>query len=388
MRRVYLDHNATSPLLPEVRERWLEVSAELAGNPSSLHAEGRRARDLVDRARAQVAGALAVHEDEILFTSGGTEANNLALRGSLAARGKGSGLLTGAIEHSSVLETARALHALGHPVQELGVDAEGRLDTDELRAALARGGVALVSLHTANNEIGVVWELQDVAALIDSTATGRQRALLHTDAVQALGRIPLDLARSGVDLASFSAHKIGGPVGTGILWKRRGLVLVPQLTGGGQEGGQRGGTEDVAGIASAALAVELAVAEQAAFAARARELTLWMWSELCASVPGVRLLGPAVGARERLPNTLSFSVPGEDGKVLVTRMDLEGVALGAGSACASGSLEPSHVLVALGCGADEARAGLRVSLGRTTMRAECRVALEVFRKRLGASRAS
>jgi cysteine desulfurase len=329
-----------------------------------------------------------VHEEEVLFTSGGTEANNLALRGVLAARGNGSGLVTGAIEHSSVLETARALRSLGHPVRELGVDRAGRLDEGELARSLADESVALVSLHAANNEIGVLWDLQRIAATLDSTATGRERPLLHTDAVQALGRIPLELSASGADLASFSVHKVGGPVGTGILWKRRGVQLVPLLTGGDHEGGLRAGTEDVAGIASAALAVELAVAEQERFAAHARELVLWMWSELRASVRGVRLLGPALDARERLPNTLAFSVPGEDGKVLVTRLDLEGIAIGAGSACASGSLEPSHVLVALGCDEDEARAGLRVSLGRDTTREDCRLALEVFRKRLGASHAS
>ncbi len=379
MRRAYLDHNATTPLRPEARARWLEVADALGGNPSSLHAEGRRARDVLDRAREQAAAALGAHEDEIVFTSGATEANNLALRGALACA-PGGALVVSAIEHSSVLETARALHAAGHPLRALPVDAEGRLEPRALRDALAQPALSLVSLHAANNEIGVVYDPPDVAEVVRSTASGR--VLLHVDAAQALGRLPVDLARWGADLVSFSAHKVGGPVGCGILWRRRGTRLVPLATGGVHEGGLRAGTEDVAGIAAAAVAIELAAREQPAFAARTSALVRELWHELCVSVPHAVLLGPPLGSRERLPNTLAFRVPHEDGKVLVTRLDLEGVAIGAGSACASGALEPSHVLLALGCDEDEARAGLRVSLGRTTTRDECRLALDAFRKQL------
>lgn len=396
MKRVYLDHNATTPLRPEARSLWLAVSQELAGNPSSLHAEGRRARDLVDRARQQVAAALGAHEEEVIFTSGGTEASNIALRGVLAAASAPSALATGATEHSAVLETARALEQAGHPLRVLPVDELGRPRLAALAEVLERGvadpsgarvGLALVSLQAANNEIGTVVDLPHVAEVLRTSTSGRG-VLLHTDAVQALGRLPIELERWGVDLASFSAHKVGGPVGVGILWKRRGVRLVPLTTGGGHEGGLRAGTEDVAGICAAALAVERAVQEQEELARRTRELCTTLWRELAASLPGLRLLGPPVGSGERLPNTLSFLVPGEDGKVLVTRLDLEGVAIGAGSACASGSLEPSHVLLALGCSADEARAGLRVSLGRDTTYDECRVALAAFRKHLVVARPS
>ena len=389
MKRVYLDHNATTPMDPVVRARWLEVQDELVGNPSSLHAGGRWARDLIDRAREQVAGALRVHEEEVIFTSGGTESNNVALRGVMAAQGPEHGLVTSAIEHSSVLETARALADQGHPLSIVPVDDRGCPDFDTLANHVARPETVLVSMHAANNEIGTLFDLQHVADVCSRTATSSGREIiLHTDAVQALGRVPIDPRAWGVNLVSLSAHKVGGPVGVGVLLRTKGTRMHPLLTGGGHEGGLRAGTEDVAGIVSAALAIERAVEQRASFAERTHKMCRTLWHDLCGNVPNARLVGPALDSQERLPNTLAFLVPGEDGKVLITRLDLEGVAVGAGSACASGSLEPSHVLSALGYDEDEARAALRVSLGATTTEEDCRVASDVFQKVFASSRAT
>ena len=385
MSRVYLDHNATSPLRPEARERWLAVQDELRGNASSLHAAGRRARDHVDRARERVAAALGANEDEIVFTSGGTEANNLALRGVLAVEGPAAGLVTAAAEHASVLAAAERLAAQGHRIERLPVDEEGVPRVDRLADALARTRAGLVSLTAANNEVGA---LTPLAAVREVAAAARRRPWIHTDAVQALGRIPLALADQGIDLASFSAHKVGGPVGVGVLWRRRGVPLAPLVVGGAQEHGLRPGTENVAGIAAAALAIDLAVREQSEYALRVARLAAELWRTLHERSTSVRLLGPPLDSDRRLPNTLCIAVPNVDGKVLVTRLDLEGLEVSAGSACASGSLEPSHVLRAMGLDDDAARAGLRVSLGRDTTTSDCRRAAEILCKLTSPTRAT
>jgi cysteine desulfurase len=375
MNRVHLDHNATTPLRPEARELWLAELDRLGGNPSSVHAAGRAARAVLDTARERVAAALAVHEDEIVFTSGGTESNNLAILGAMGALDPSLGLLTTAIEHSTVLGAARALAEAGRHVHEVGVDEHGSVDTQEIDRELATGRYGLVSVMAANNEVGSLAPLSQIG----DRQIG-QRALFHTDAVQALGRIPVELRRWRVDLASFSAHKVGGPLGIGFLYKRKGVELRPILFGGGQEGGLRPGTENAPAIAAAALAVELAVREQAAFAQRTRELSLSFWRQVQAVLPGARLLGPPVESAERLPNTLNIALEGIDSRVLVARLDLEGLEVSAGSACASGSLEPSHVLLAMGCTREVARAGLRVSFGRTTRAQDVDSAVETLRR--------
>ena len=381
-RRVRLDHNATTPLRPEARAALLEALDE-GGNASSVHEAGRRARARVDEARERVAAALGVHEDEVVFTSGGTESNNLAIHGALADGVQG-GLVTSAIEHASVLGPARRQAERGRALSLVGVDAAGRTDPEEVLALVAelamRGGCALVSLAAANNEIGTLGPLEAVGAGLSALEPGRPR--LHTDAVQALGRVPLDLAAMGADLASFSAHKVGGPVGVGVLFRRRGVSLASLFDGGEQEDGLRPGTENVAGIWAAARAIELAAAEQASYAARTRELATALWEGLRAALPDARLVGPPIDSAERLPNTIGVSLAGIDGRVLVTRLDLAGLETSAGSACASGSLEPSHVLVALGLDAERARAGLRLSLGRETTHADIRLAVDILRKTL------
>ena len=381
--RVYLDHNSTSPLRPAVREVWQALAAEPLGNASSPHASGRRARALVDDARARIAAALEVHEEEIFFASGATEANNLAIDGALRARGGRAGLVLSPTEHSSVLGPARARERAGGPVIFLRVDPHGLPDPESLRGALRAGGVGLVSISAANNETGAA---PDLALLFRSL--GSSRPILHTDAVQALGRLPVRLAEWGADLATFSAHKLGGPPGVGILWRKRGTPLEPVGHGGGQELGLRPGTENVPAIAATALAVELAVREQAVQAARLGLLVRELWDDLVAALPGTRLIGPPLDSNRRLPNTLCILVPGTDGKVLVTRLDLAGLEVSAGSACASGSIEPSHVLLALGLTRDEARSGLRLSLGWNTTREDCKQAATIFHDEFVSSRAT
>ena len=391
--RVHLDHNATTPMRPEVREHLVALLDSELGNPSSLHASGRRARHVVDEARERVAAALGIHDDEVLFTGGGTESVNLALAGALAARGAGAGLLTTPIEHSAVLAAMGALADAGHPHAVTTVDARGRLDPELVAELLAAPGADLLAVQTANNEIGVVHPVRDLVALARargaaaSGASGaRGPALVFSDAVQALGRVELPLAgpgedpRTGVDLLALSAHKVGGPAGVGVLVRRRGVELRPLVYGGGHEAGVRPGTENVVGISAAALAIELAVSERAAYAERVHLLARELWTELVGSLPNAKLQGPDLDATDRLPNTLCVTLPGTDGKVLVTQLDLEGLEVSAGSACASGSLEPSHVLLAIGCNERDARASVRVSLGRTTTRAECAHAVHILRK--------
>lgn len=374
--RVYLDHNATTPMRPRVREVLVELLDELGGNPSSVHAAGRRARAVLDEARARVAAALGVPEEGIVFTSGGTESINTALRGALRAAGPGLGLATVASEHSAVLETARALAAEGRPLEIAPVDHRGVADIERLLAAARTAGVRLVAVAAANNEVGA---LADLVALGEGLrAIGEpNRPLLFTDACQALGRIPLDLAGWGIDLAAFSAHKLGGPPGVGVLYRRPGVPCEPLLTGGGQEMGLRAGTENVPAIAAAALAIELAVAEREAFASRVAGLVRELWKGLAEAIDGIELLGPPLDA-PRLPNTLNVLLPKVDGRVLVTRLDLEGLEASAGSACSSGSLEPSHVLLAMGLDPERARAGLRLSLGRTSGREDVRNAVDIL----------
>jgi len=382
--RVYLDHNSTTPMRVEARERWLEVLEATGGNPSSPHLSGRRARAWIDDARARSAGALGVAEDEIFFTSGATEANNLALFGALEAQGERAGLVTTAVEHSSVLGPAAELAARGRPVVRVGVDSTGLPDPEEIASAASRPDVRLASVTAANNETGA---LPDLLALGEALARlGTGRPLLHTDAAQALGRIPLRLGEWGADLASFSAHKFGGPPGIGILWRRRSVALRPRAFGGGQELDLRPGTENTPGIAATALAVELAVREQESYSRRVGALARELWSTLAEGFPALRLLGPPLESDRRLPNTLCVLVPGTAGQVLVTRLDLAGLEVSAGSACASGSIEPSHVLLAMGLTRDEARAGVRISLGRSTTREECKGAVAAFHNAFATSR--
>lgn len=381
---IHLDHNATTPLRPEVRELMLDLLDQGLGNASSVHATGRRSRAVIDEARERVAGALEVHEDEVVFTSGGTESNNLALFGAHAALSAAASaparVVSSRIEHAAVLEPVRQLGDAGAMTTLVVNDDEGRIDPAEVAAAAGPEGPVIVTLMAANNEIGSVVDLPAVR-----DALGRRAGLLlHTDAVQLLGKRPSGGLLSSVDLASFSAHKVGGPVGVGLLLRKEGTRLVPRAFGGSQEAELRPGTENPAAIGAAALAVELAVQESEAFAARSKGLLEGFWRELEAALPDVRLNGPPLASPDRLPNTINVSFPfAGDARMLVARLDLAGLEVSAGSACASGSLEPSHVLEALGHERARAVSALRISTGRSTDAGELSTAVDTLRITLG-----
>jgi cysteine desulfurase len=351
--RIYLDHNATTPVRDEVAEAMVRALRDAFGNPSSVHAEGAAARAAVERARERVAALVGAEPEEVVFTAGASEANNAALQGVLEPAGARARLVTTAAEHPSVEEPARALEARGHRVERMPVDADGRLAHDALREALAEPA-ALVSVLLANNETGV---LQDGAAI--AALCAERGVPLHLDATQAVGKLPVDLARIPAALLSASAHKFNGPKGVGFLVRRRGIAVEPWLRGGPQERGRRGGTENVAGIVGLGVACELAARE---LEARGREwgrLRDRLWQGLREKVPRLR----RNGAEPLLPNTLSLEFEGVDGEALLQALDLEGVAASAGAACHSGSVTPSRVLLAMGRSPAQALASLRFSVG-------------------------
>ncbi|MGE3871862.1 MAG: cysteine desulfurase family protein [Parvibaculaceae bacterium] len=336
--RVYLDHNATSPLKESARRAMLSA-LELAGNAASIHAEGRKAHALLDEARDGVARAVGAIAPMVVFTSGGSEANNLALKGASVER-----LIVSASEHPSVLEAARGS---GRPVDILPVDREGVVDLQRLDHLLETGPRALLSVMLANNETGVIAPLREISQI--ARAHG---ALVHTDAVQALGKIPVNFGLLGADLVSLSAHKLGGPMGVGALIVRDGLALAPLIHGGGQELRRRAGTENLAAIAG--------------FAAAAQEKRLEIKAlrdHLEDGLEGAVIFGAKA---ERLPNTSCFAMPGLSAETALMALDLAGFAVSSGSACSSGKVAKSHVLAAMGVAPDLAGAALRVSLGWTT----------------------
>jgi cysteine desulfurase len=351
--RIYLDHNATTPVHPEVAEAVARVLRDVPGNPSSRHAAGAEARAELEAARERVAALVGFRPGEIVFTSGATEANNAVLAGALAGEGGGH-LVTSAVEHPSVLEPAARLSRAGVKVTRVGVDADGRLDPEAVAAALAPE-TRLLSVIWANNETGVI---QPVAAIAsDAAARG---VPVHSDATQALGKIPVDAARLPLAYLSGSAHKLNGPKGIGFLAVREGAPFAPLLLGGPQERRRRGGTENVAGAVGLGVAADLARRELDARARRQRALRDRLWEGIRARVADVRCNAPLEHA---LPNTLSVEFRGVPGDVLVEALDLEGVCVSSGAACASGAVEPSHVLVAMGRTPAQARATLRFSTG-------------------------
>lgn len=349
---VYLDHNATSPLDPEVLEAMLPFLRQpVGGNASSRHAPGRAARAAIERAREQVAALIGASPREVVFTSGGTEANNLAIKG-IAATWRPGSLLVSAIEHSSVLGPARSLTAAGWRIIEVAPEPDGRIDPQRVAAAIAPD-TRLVSVMWANNETGVI---QDVAAC--AALAGERGIAFHSDAVQAAGKIAVDFGLRGLGLASLSAHKIGGPQGVGALVVDSAVDIEPLLHGGGQEGGRRSGTENLAGIVGFGKAAELAAGRLERVAAL-KVLRIRLEQGLNA-VPGVEIFGASA---ERLPNTVFFAVDGIDGSTLLMLLDDAGYAVSSGSACGSGRPEPSHVLLAMGVEHERAYGALRVSLG-------------------------
>lgn len=356
----YLDHNATTPVDARVLEAMLPWFSQRHGNASSRHEYGRAARAAIDDARARVAAAVGAHATEVVFVSGGSEANNLFIKGAAACMKPGL-IAVSAVEHPSLREPAKSLQSLSWRFAELAVDAEGRIDAASYRAALA-GRPSLISVMLANNETGVI---QDVGSLAETAReTIAPRPWFHVDAVQALGKIPVDfrsLNARGIHALSLSAHKLGGPKGVGALVVDKRVELAPLISGGGQERGLRSGTENVPAIVGFGVASELAVRELAATAARQTALR----NEL---ERGLMEQGATIFARatERLPNTTFFSLPGIDGETLVAKLDRAGFAVASGAACSSANPEPSHVLMAMGVEPAMARGAVRVSLGRDT----------------------
>lgn len=367
---VYLDHAATSPLRAEALEAMLPILTETWGNPSSPHAVGRKARAALDGARESLAHHLNADHREIVFTSGGTEAINLAIKGAAwAGKATGNRIVVSAVEHHAVLNSAKYLEKFGFEVVTLPVDRYGRVDADQLTAAL-NDKTILVSLQLANNEVGT---LQPIAELVRH-ARAQKTALIHVDAVQAGAYLDIDVRSMDVDLLSLAAHKFEGPRGAGLLWLRRGTAILPQMHGGTQERYRRAGTEDVAAAVGMAAAYELACSERAETGARLRRQRDRLREALVA-LPDVEVTGHP---RSRLPGLLSVVVGGLDGDTLVLALDLEGICCSTGSACTTGSTEPSHVLTAMGFPDDEARGALRLSLGRTTTDGEVDRAAEVI----------
>lgn len=357
--RIYLDHAATTPVDPAVVQAMLPYWTNAWGNPSSLYAAGRAARTALDESRAAVARVLGCAPNEIVFTAGGTEGDNLALKGVVAAAQAASRpthLITTAIEHHAILHAAEYLERFGTAVTCLPVDAEGFVDPAALAAAL-RPETCLISIIYANNEIGTIQPIADLATI------ARQHGIpFHTDAVQAAGSLPLDVGALGVDLLTLAAHKFYGPKGVGALYVRNGTPMLYQQQGGPQEGDRRGGTENVAAIVGLAIALTRAEAARTAYNDHCRALRDRLIDGILATIPASRLNGPRGDLR--LPNNVNASFSGVEGESLIIALDLEGIAASSGSACTTGATEPSHVLRAIGVPEESIAGSLRLTLGR------------------------
>lgn len=366
----YLDYAATAPILPEVREAMLPYLTDRWGNPSSIYAAGREARKGIDEAREKVALAIGSQPEEIVFTGGGTEADNLAVKGAAWANESARRhMLLPRIEHHAVLDSAEWLADRGFDVEFLPVDETGMVSPDHV-AGRIRDDTALVCVMLVNNEIGTIEPVAEVASRC------RERGVLSfTDAVQALGKIPVDVKALGVDLAAFSAHKIGGPKGAGALYVRRGTKLVPHTHGGGQERGRRSGTENPAGVVGFGAAAEVVTGELDAQAPRWRALRDALWVGVRERIPDVRLNGHPT---ERVPHNLNVSLLGVVGEDILLMLDGEGICASTGSACQSGSIEPSYVLNACGIGKAWAQGALRLTVGRETTDADVEAVLDVL----------
>ena len=354
---IYLDHSATSPLDPEVLDAMLPYLRDNFGNASSVYGLGQAARRAVDQARDEVAAYFGVQAREVVFTSGGTEGDNFAWRG-VAVRNadRGRHLITSTVEHDAVLRSAEALETEGFEVTRLPVDREGVVDPDDLRRAL-RPDTTLVSIMHANNEIGTIEPIEELVAVTRDHST----AYFHTDAVQSTGKIPTDFNTLGVDLLAMSAHKLHGPKGTGCLLIRSGVRIQPQILGGGHERNRRAGTENVAGIVGLARALAIARRDFDHNTAHLRRLRDRLISGVLDRIPGSRLTGHPTN---RLPHHASFLFDGVEGESLLLQLDMQGVAASSGSACTSGSVEPSHVILALGYPRERAVGSLRLSVGK------------------------
>ncbi len=370
MKQVYLDYAATTPTDPEVVKEMLPYFTDIFGNPSSIYAAAQEAKGAVEKARNRVARLIGARDEEIVFTSGGTEADNTALESvAFANESKGNHIITSAIEHHAVTETCEFLKKRGFKITYLKVDECGLVDPETLRKAITDKTI-LVSIMQANNEIGTIEPITELAAV------ARERGVyFHTDAVQAVGHIPVDVKELGVDMLSMSGHKLQGPKGVGALYIRKGTRIVPFMHGGGQEGRKRASTENVPGIVGFGYAAELASEQLDSEAVRLTELRDRLISGLQESIDHIQLNGHP---RQRLPNNVNVSVDYVEGESMLLNLDLEGISASSGSACTSGSLEPSHVLLACGLPHEQAHGSLRLTLGKWTVEEDIDRVLDVL----------
>jgi cysteine desulfurase len=359
MQPIYLDHNATTPVDPDVLAAMLPWLREGFGNPSSAHALGQRAHAAVEAARAEVAALIGAHLDEIVFTSGGTESSNMAIRGVARLRGPAGAVITTTIEHPATDACCRLLEHDGHAIRRVAAGADGRVDPDAVSGA-AQGGAALVTIIHAQNEIGTLAPMAEIARI--ARVAG---ALVHADAAQSVGKVPVDVNALGVDLLSIAGHKLYAPKGIGALYLRRSVELPPLLVGAGQESGRRPGTENVAGIVALGAACRIARARLVGGTQSLAALTAQLLARLQAQIPGLVCVGHA---DERLPNTLNVLFPGVSGRKVLAACPA--VLASTGSACHADREEPSAILLALGIPPDQALGAIRLSLGWTTTQAE------------------
>ena len=359
---IYLDHAGTTPTDPRVLEAMLPYFTQLYGNPSSVHTIGQEARHTLDDARERVAKVLGCRTSEVVFTSGGTESDNAAIQGvATALHETGNHIITSSVEHHAVLHTCQYLENLGYEVTFLPVDEFGMIHPEQVYNAIGER-TTLVTIMYANNEIGTINPIPEIAQAVQRRAEELDRTIvMHTDAVQAAGFLDLNVRRLGVDMLSLSGHKFYGPKGTGVLYVRRGTPFLPLLLGGGQERERRSGTENIAGIVGLALALELADTGRDQSGPHCAALRDRIIQQISDTIPDIRLNGHPT---ERLPNNINFSFEGVEGESILLGLDMAGVAASSGSACSSGSLEPSHVLLALGQTAELARSSLRITLGK------------------------
>jgi cysteine desulfurase len=355
-RRVYLDHNASTPVHPDVVAEMLPYFSDVYGNPSSIHAFGRAAREAVDLARERVATFLGVAPEEVVFTSGGTESDNLSVKGLALARGGGH-LITSQIEHHAVLRTCQMLERSGFAVTYVPVDEYGMVDPDDVKRAIRPDTIAISIMH-ANSEVGTIQPIAAIGALAREAGIA-----FHVDAVQTFGKVPFDVHACGIDVLSFSAHKIYGPKGVAGAWIRRGTKMVAVQHGGDHERRRRAGTENVPGIVGLGKAVEIRRRVMDEEAARLRPLRDRLWEAIAERVAEVRLNGHPT---ERLPGTANLAFRHVESESIVLGLDLKGIGVSAGSACTAGHVEPSHVLVAMGVPVDWAMGAVRFSLGHAT----------------------
>lgn len=357
MNRIYMDHSATTPVAPEVLQAMLPYFREKFGNASSLHSFGLEAREALEESREKVAGLLKASIDEIIFTSGGTESDNMALLGTARRNANlGRHIITSSIEHPAILETCRVLEREGFSVTRLPVNREGLVETSDLLKAIRKETI-LISIMHANNEIGTIQPLEEIGRI-----AAEREIIFHTDAVQSAGKIPVDVSALGVDLLSISGHKLYGPKGVGALYIRKGTKIKSIMAGGGHERGLRSGTENVAGIVGLGRASELALESMAAEGQRLIDLRERLARRVLKNVKESWVNG---SMKKRLPGSLNFGFKYVEGESLLLYLDSKGIAVSTGSACSSHKLEPSHVLLALGLKPEECHGSLRITMGRS-----------------------